>query len=45
MSELKIVLIFFFFFGAAGQQAISQTLSDVDQVRKLQESARIKAAN
>jgi len=45
MSESKIVLIFFFFFGAASQQAISQTTPYADQVKKLQESTRIKAAN
>jgi acetylornithine deacetylase/succinyl-diaminopimelate desuccinylase-like protein len=44
MSLLKIVLIFFISI-TASQQAFSQTTSYADQVRTLQESSRIKAAN
>ncbi|HSE20558.1 MAG TPA: M20/M25/M40 family metallo-hydrolase [Pyrinomonadaceae bacterium] len=44
MSLLKIILIFFSFV-TASQPVFSQTKSYADQVRSLQESTRIKAAN
>ena len=44
MSLLKIPLIILFLL-SANQQAFSQTTSYADQVRSLQESTRIKAAN